>query len=67
VGSDALAQRVQARLGVGFGETTASGEVSLESVFCLGNCALGPSVEVGGRLYGRMDGDRLDALLAAKR
>jgi len=49
------------------GETTPGGEVSLESVFCLGNCALGPSVEVGGRLYGRMDGDRLDALLAAER
>jgi formate dehydrogenase subunit gamma len=67
VGSDALAQRVQARLGVAFGETTAGGEVSLESVFGLGNCARGPSVEIGGRLYGRMDGDRLEALLAADR
>jgi formate dehydrogenase subunit gamma len=67
VGSDALAQRVQARLGVGFGETTTDGAVSLESVFCLGNCALGPSVEVGGRLYGRMDADRINALLAAER
>jgi formate dehydrogenase subunit gamma len=67
VGADALAQHVQARLGVSFGETTAGGEVSLESVFCLGNCALGPSVEIGGRLHGRMDGDRLDALLAADR
>jgi formate dehydrogenase subunit gamma len=52
---------------VGFGETTAGGEISLESVFCFGNCALGPSVEIGGRLYGRMDGDRLEALLAAGR
>jgi formate dehydrogenase subunit gamma len=67
VGSDALAQGVQARLGVGFGETTTDGAVSLEAVYCLGNCALGPSVEVGGRLYGRMDADRLDALLSADR
>jgi formate dehydrogenase subunit gamma len=67
VGSEALAQRVQARLGVGFGETTADHAVSLEAVFCLGNCALGPSVEIGGRLYGRMDGDRLDGLLSADR
>jgi formate dehydrogenase subunit gamma len=67
VGSEALAARVQARLGVGFGETTADRAVSLEAVFCLGNCALGPSVEVGGRLFGRMDADRLDALLSADR
>ena len=67
VGSDALAQGVQARLGVGFGDTTSDGAVSLEAVYCLGNCALGPSVEVGGRLYGRMDADRLDALLSADR
>jgi formate dehydrogenase subunit gamma len=67
VGSDALAERVQSRLGVGFGETTADGTVSLEAVFCLGNCALGPSVEIGRRLYGRMDADRLDALLSADR
>jgi formate dehydrogenase subunit gamma len=67
VGSDALAEHVERRLGVGFGETTADGAISLESVFCLGNCALGPSVQVGGRLYGRMDADRIDILLAADR
>ena len=47
--------------------STTDGAVSLEAVYCLGNCALGPSVEVGGRLYGRMDADRLDALLSADR
>jgi formate dehydrogenase subunit gamma len=67
VGSEALAGHAEARLGVGFGGTTAGGGVSLESVFCLGNCALGPSVQVGGRLYGRVDADRFDALLGALR
>jgi formate dehydrogenase subunit gamma len=67
VGSDALADHAQSRLGVGFGETTAEGSVSLEAVFCLGNCALGPSVQIGDRLYGRVDPDRLDALLTADR
>lgn len=65
VGADALVDHVQTRLGVGFGETTGDRQVSLESVLCLGNCALGPSVLVGGRLYGRMNADRLDALLTA--
>jgi formate dehydrogenase subunit gamma len=67
VGSDVLAQHAESRLGVGFGETTSDGAVTLETVFCLGNCALGPSVEIAGRLYGRVDADRLDALLSADR
>jgi formate dehydrogenase subunit gamma len=67
VGSEALARHAEARLGVGFGETTADRDVSLESVYCLGNCALGPSVQVGARLHGRVDAARLDALLAAVR
>jgi formate dehydrogenase subunit gamma len=67
VGSEALARHAETRLGVGFGETTADRDVSLESVYCLGNCALGPSVQVGALLHGRVDADRFDALLAALR
>jgi formate dehydrogenase subunit gamma len=67
VGGEALARHAEARLGVGFGETTADRDVTLESVLCLGNCALGPSVQIGGLLYGKVDADRLDALLRADR
>jgi formate dehydrogenase subunit gamma len=38
-------------------------EVIAEQVFCLGNCALGPSVQVDGRTHGRVDGPRLRAIL----
>jgi formate dehydrogenase subunit gamma len=38
--------------------------VTVEQVFCFGNCALGPAAEVGGRLVGRVDAARLDALVA---
>ena len=41
------------------------GAVDVEDVFCFGNCALGPSVEIDGRLLGRMTAERLDAVLAA--
>ena len=34
----------QRRLGVAFGATTADGSVTLDQVFCLGNCALSPAV-----------------------
>jgi formate dehydrogenase subunit gamma len=63
VGATALADHAQARLGVKFGETTADGAVTLEQAFCFGNCALGPAVQVGDRLHGRVDPDRLDSLL----
>ncbi len=57
-------RRGHRRLGVEFGGTTADGAVTLEEVFCLGNCALGPSVQVDGRVHGRVDADRLAALVA---
>ncbi|NES97273.1 MAG: NADH-quinone oxidoreductase subunit E [Desertifilum sp. SIO1I2] len=42
----------------------APGAVDVDDVFCLGNCSLGPSVIVNGRLHGRMTAARLDALVA---
>ncbi|MEU0787398.1 formate dehydrogenase subunit gamma [Streptomyces sp. NPDC006173] len=45
------------------GETTADGAVTVEQVFCLGNCALGPAVEVNGRVHGRVNPARLGSLL----
>lgn len=63
VGAHALAEHAQEKLGIGFGETTANGSATLDQVFCFGNCALGPAVEVGGMLYGRVDNDRFDELV----
>lgn len=37
-------------------------DVEVAEVFCLGNCALGPSGTLDGRLHGRLSADRLDAL-----
>src|SRR5271166_4733146 len=62
-GGDALAERAQARLGVALGETAADGRVTLEPVYCLGLCAVAPSAMVDGRVVGRLDAQRLDALL----
>lgn len=63
-GAEALARHAVQSLGVGFGETTPDGAVTLEAAFCLGNCALGPSAMVGKRLYGRVTAARFDALIA---
>ena len=67
VGARDLEQHACNTLGVAVGETTDDGAVTLEGVYCLGNCACGPSLRIGDRVYGRVDGTRFDALLAACR
>ena len=37
-------------------------DVEVREVFCLGNCALGPSGTLDGRLHGRLSAERLDTL-----
>lgn len=63
-GGDALTRHAEARLGVGLGETTADGRVTLEPVYCLGLCATAPSAMLDGSVAGRLDTQRLDKLIA---
>ncbi|MCK1738236.1 formate dehydrogenase subunit gamma [Bradyrhizobium sp. 138] len=63
-GGDALAARAEAKLGVSLGNTTADDRVTLEPIYCLGLCATAPSAMLDGRLIGRLDQKRLDALVA---
>jgi formate dehydrogenase subunit gamma len=63
-GGDPLATRAEKRLGVAMGTTAPDGSVTLEPVYCLGLCATAPSAMLDGRLVGRLDEKRLDALLA---
>lgn len=67
VGADALAAHAQHGLGCGFHETTADGQVALEPVYCLGQCACGPAMMIDQTLYGRVDAHRFDALVGALR
>jgi formate dehydrogenase subunit gamma len=63
-GGDALAARAEARLGVAIGNTTADRRVTLEPIYCLGLCATAPSAMLDGRVVGRLNEARLDALVA---
>jgi formate dehydrogenase subunit gamma len=63
-GGDALAARAEAKLGIAIGHTTADERVTLEPIYCLGLCATAPSAMLDGRLVGRLDEKRLDALIA---
>ena len=63
-GGDALAARAQDKLGVKLGETTRDGRVTLEPVYCLGLCSVAPSAMLDGRIVGRLDEKKLDAVIA---
>ena len=53
----------EAKLGISLGNTTADARVTLEPIYCLGLCATAPSAMLDGRLIGRLDQKRLDALI----
>lgn len=38
-------------------------DITLEPVYCLGNCACSPAVMIDGKTYGRVDEARFNALL----
>jgi len=66
-GGEALARRAETALGVKSGETTGDGQVTLEAVYCLGLCAIAPSAMIDGRVVGRLDEERIDALIEEAR
>jgi formate dehydrogenase subunit gamma len=67
VGAAALEAHAKRSLGIDFHGTTADGAISLEPVYCLGNCALGPSIMIGNELRGRVSPARFDELMAGAR
>ena len=66
-GGDALTARAEQQLGVKLGHTTADDRVTLEPIYCLGLCATAPSAMLDGRIVGRLDEKRMDALVAEAR
>jgi formate dehydrogenase subunit gamma len=67
LGSVALETHIKARLGVDYHGTSGDGAITLEPVYCLGNCALGPSIMIDQQLHGRMTAERFDALVGLSR
>jgi formate dehydrogenase subunit gamma len=65
MGAVALADHIQARLGIKFGETSNNRDFTLEPVYCLGNCACSPAIVVGDALYGRVSPQRFDEILSS--
>ena len=66
-GAGALEDHARAVLGIDYHQTSADGVLSLEPVYCLGNCACSPAVRVDDAVYGRMDAAGFDVLIGALR
>ncbi len=62
-GSRELEQHIQSRLKIGYHQTTPDRAYSLEPVYCLGNCACGPSLRINDDIVGRVTADRFDQLV----
>ncbi|MCE2871778.1 MAG: formate dehydrogenase subunit gamma [Oxalobacteraceae bacterium] len=63
VGADEFAQEAVKLLGCDFHESTQDGAVTLEPVYCLGQCACGPSIMINDDIHLRMTTERLKLLV----
>jgi formate dehydrogenase subunit gamma len=63
MGSRTLTDHARRSLGAALHETNE--DVTLEPVYCLGNCACAPAVMIDGKTHGRVNADRFDELVGA--
>ncbi|QTP60952.1 formate dehydrogenase subunit gamma [Billgrantia antri] len=62
-GSRALENHARETLGIDYHQTTADREITLEPVYCLGNCACGPSLRVDDRIVARVTPEKFNRLV----
>lgn len=67
MGAEALEDHAKAKLKIDYHQTAKDGSITLEPIYCLGNCALSPAVMLDEKVYGRVSKTRLDALMATSR
>jgi NADH-quinone oxidoreductase subunit E len=61
-GGSPLLHQVEKRLGIKAGETTADMEYTLETVACIGACALAPNISVDKETYGLVNNEKLEEI-----
>ena len=64
-GGPRILDSVECRLGIRAGETTSDGKFTLETVNCLGCCALGPVIEIDGQYHGRLSSVNIEKMLSS--
>jgi formate dehydrogenase subunit gamma len=67
MGCEELVSHLELRHGVKVDDAENGAKLHVESVYCLGNCALSPAALLDGAPIGRLDRDRIDAIVADAR
>ena len=63
MGSRELTRHAEESLGVAL--RSSDDDITLEPVYCLGNCACSPAVMIDGRTFGRVSLERFDELIGS--
>jgi formate dehydrogenase subunit gamma len=63
MGSRDLSEHAKKSLGLDMHES--NDNVTLEPIYCLGNCACSPAIMVDGKTFGRVSAKRFDEIVAA--
>lgn len=62
-GAVMIVEELERQLGIKVGQTTPDGEFTLETVNCLGACAIGPVVTVNGCYFSKVDTTKVKTIL----
>jgi formate dehydrogenase subunit gamma len=65
LGCEDLVSHLELRHGIKVDDEDKYSGLHVETVYCLGNCALSPAALLDGAPIGRLDRDRIDAIVAA--
>ena len=63
-GADKVLEQIEKELGIKSGENTPDLKFTLETVNCIGSCALGPMVTVGADYHGQVTPETIGSVLA---
>ncbi|MBY0613080.1 MAG: NAD(P)H-dependent oxidoreductase subunit E [Beijerinckiaceae bacterium] len=67
VGCEDIVSHLEAAHRISMGTTTDDRRLTVETIYCLGNCALGPSIMLDGEVIGRADTDLIDDICHSRR
>lgn len=65
-GAPQILSELEQEIGIAEGETSDDLEYTLESVACIGCCALAPCLKVNGNVHGEMTAQKVDGLFTAE-
>lgn len=66
-GGKQILKTISENLGISAGETTEDGIFTLETVNCLGCCAMAPVMTIGDKVYGKLNVNDVENILEAER